>query len=275
MIVMVNMSDLAAVGAEPLGILISQVLPNDISSNSLNRLQQGIHDACETCHTYVLGGDTNISDRMFMTGCAAGLVVEPMCRIGCQPGDVLYATNRLGKGNAFAFAQLCGHVDISIEYKPVARLQEGQLLRRLRAVCMDSSDGVLATLDQIMRLNQVGFEICESWQELLDDSVVQLQQMTGLPAWLFLAGHHGELELLFTLPQCHEKELFAIAQEINWMPLRLGKVLERPGVYLPCNDRHVLLDTARIRNLAYACDRDVHRYIEELQQLNIDLIMGE
>jgi thiamine-monophosphate kinase len=46
MSVMVNMSDLAAVGAFPIGIVISQIIPKDISNDFLEKLQTGINDAC-------------------------------------------------------------------------------------------------------------------------------------------------------------------------------------------------------------------------------------
>lgn len=74
MSVMVNMSDLAAVGASPLGIVISQILPKDISDDFLSKLQKGINDACIKCGTFVLGGDTNFGDELIISGCAIGTV---------------------------------------------------------------------------------------------------------------------------------------------------------------------------------------------------------
>jgi len=59
MIVTVNISDLAAVGATPIGILISEIIPNDFSDEKLQLMQKGISDACQEYNTFVLGGDTN------------------------------------------------------------------------------------------------------------------------------------------------------------------------------------------------------------------------
>ena len=63
MSVIVNMSDLAAVGASPIGIVISQILSKDFSDDFLLKLQNGINDACKKCGTFVLGGDTNFGDE--------------------------------------------------------------------------------------------------------------------------------------------------------------------------------------------------------------------
>ena len=55
MIVTVNMSDLAAVGASPLGILISEIIPKNFSDEKVTELQRGISDACKAYNTFVLG----------------------------------------------------------------------------------------------------------------------------------------------------------------------------------------------------------------------------
>lgn len=87
MTVMVNMSDLAAVGAQPLGILVSEILPGDFPKHSLALLQQGIQDACNACGTFVLGGDTNYGEQVILTGCALGTIngQRYLSRIGCKP----------------------------------------------------------------------------------------------------------------------------------------------------------------------------------------------
>lgn len=134
MTVMVNASDLAAVGAEPFGILLNETLPRDAGGDFTASLQNGIHDACSVCSIHVLGGDTNFSSRLQMGGCALGFVSDglPMTRLGCKPGDHLFASNRLGLGNGYALIQIGAgstHREVSFQYQPQARLREGQLLR--------------------------------------------------------------------------------------------------------------------------------------------------
>lgn len=71
---MVNFSDLAAVGARPLGILLSEILPSKYSANDRERLQAGINDASKKCGAFVLGGDTNTGDELIITGTAIGIL---------------------------------------------------------------------------------------------------------------------------------------------------------------------------------------------------------
>ena len=108
MTVMVNASDLAAVGAEPLGLLLNQTLTLDLDDDYLDRLQSGIHEACKACRLHVLGGDVNFSSRPQMSATALGLIRDgrPLTRVGCRPGDRLFASAQLGLGSAFALQAL-------------------------------------------------------------------------------------------------------------------------------------------------------------------------
>ena len=74
MIVTVNMSDLAAVGATPIGILISEIIPKTFSEEKIKELQRGISDACNKYNTFVLGGDTNEGEKLILTGTAIGII---------------------------------------------------------------------------------------------------------------------------------------------------------------------------------------------------------
>ncbi len=74
MTVVANLSDLAAVGAEPLGILLQQSLPKDASSEFVEELQSGIAEACHKFGTFVLGGDTNTASSRQSGAVALGMI---------------------------------------------------------------------------------------------------------------------------------------------------------------------------------------------------------
>jgi thiamine-monophosphate kinase len=276
MIVMVNMSDLAAVGAQPLGILISEILPPTYSDEALSLLQKGIGDACSACGTFVLGGDTNSGERLQMTGCAVGTVPcdDYFTRLGCKPGDLLFASGPLGQGNAYAIQKLLSSGPTSIQYMPSARLREGKLLRGLANACMDTSDGTLATLDQLMRLNSVGFEVELEPALILDPLSLAAAEDAGLPPWLLLAGQHGEFELLFTVPPERENELHVRSTRIDWTPVRLGKVTENRNITLPLYGTNCELDTAFLRNLSTKAGIDVAMYVRELVNYDVKIRKG-
>ncbi len=279
MAVMVNMSDLAAVGASPVGILVSEVLPPDYPHDSLRRLQQGIADACAACSTFVLGGDTNSGDDLLLTGCAIGTLESgnPITRVGAREGDILYATGMVGAGNGFALGQylkMRQHSIPSYMFQPSARLVEGQTIAGIASSCMDTSDGVLATLDQLMRINHAGFELDRGYESLIHPDARLIAEEAGIPSWLLLAGHHGEFELLFTVPPAKEQLLKSMASEAGWRPLCLGRVIAEERINLHLYGRPTDLDTCTIRNLAASCANDIEQYIQELCSIDNQLKKG-
>ena len=191
---------------------------------TLADLQRGLSDACSACSTYILGGDTNFGQSLILTGCAVGMFPggRYLSRAGCREGDILYATGLLGAGNAFAASLLLANA--RSEFRPTARCKEGQALCGLATSCMDTSDGVLATLDQLMRVNNIGFELNGEWPEVLTPRAREISCNYGFPPWFMLAGHHGEFELLFTVPQEREDELMSRATEIAWEDSGAGRM---------------------------------------------------
>jgi thiamine-monophosphate kinase len=266
MTVTVNASDLAAVGAAPLGLLVSETLPPTMTADEVRALQQGLAEACRAHGLPLLGGDTNAGSRLHMGATAVGLAPggTSLTRVGCRPGDTLYASGPLGSGTAFALLQLTAKTDgdaiDTLCFQPVARLAEGQAIRTLASACMDTSDGAVTTLDELMRLNATGIRVDLAVEDYLDQAALQVARAAGIPAWMLLAGPHGEFELIFTIPPEHEVELEAVARSMNWRPLRLGSVVAAPGLELPLDGVSRTLDTTRIRNLYSESGGDLAAY---------------
>lgn len=272
MTVIASASDLAAVGAEPVGLLLNETLTGRDRSDFLSGLQAGLRDACSACGLPLLGGDTNFSSRLQLSASALGIVPDgrPLTRLGCRPGDYIFSTGPFGSGSAYAFVRLSAGrpaADVPFNYRPQPRLREGQLLRRFASCCTDTSDGLLAALDQLARLNDVGFVLETGLETLVDDQAYRLTQAAGIPAWLALAGPHGEFELVFTLPETQVDALLAAASAQGWTPLRLGRVVQGRDVSLSQAGTLEALDTGRIRNLFEECGGDPRRYFDGLLQI--------
>jgi thiamine-monophosphate kinase len=277
MTVIVNASDLAAVGADTIGLLLNQTLPRNAGEAFLERLQRGVGDACAACGLHVLGGDTNSSAWLHMEATAIGTVPpgEALTRSGCRAGDHLYASAPLGLGSAFAFDVLtCSHESragdrraASVPFLPIARLMEGRLLRRYASCCMDTSDGAIATLDELMRRSEVGFKIDVPAREILHPAAARVSVEAGLPPWMLLAGPHGEFELLFAVPARVVPAFRRAAAARGWEPLSLGRARSLPGLELSAEDGCIALDTAAVRNLARDADADVDSYVAGLLSL--------
>lgn len=260
-----SLSDLAAVGADPLGLTLSVTLPGE-AEDFQRRLARGIAGACDAAGTHVLGGDTNIGAHCSVTGTAVGLLPagEALTRIGCRPGDWLFSSGPLGAGAALAAGKLLGGTWPEEAYRPTPRLCEGRALRGVASAVMDTSDGLVATLDQLARLNDVALCVDGPLERLLSLRVEAARRAMSLPAFPFLAGHHGEFELVFTVSAQRVDQLERRAATLGWTPLRLGVVEPGLGVQMCGAD----IDGARVRNLLERCDGDLRRYVAALCELS-------
>ena len=266
MMVTVNISDLAAVGATPIGILLNQTFTKMTSSEFINEIQRGINEACNTYGTYVLGGDTNYSSRMQMSATAIGILKneKPIMRSGCSSGDSIYASGKLGNGNAFAFTKLSGG---NSQFKPQAKVDVAKILLKYAACCMDTSDGFLATVDQLMRVNNLGFSISSSAEDYLADEAKSVCSFQKIPNWFMLAGPHGEYELVFTIPLDKEMEFMDEAEAMNWFPVKLGEVTTEREIKFLYENQLVTVDTASIRNLFSESGCSLSFYVNELLKI--------
>jgi thiamine-monophosphate kinase len=272
MAVMVNMSDLAAVGATPVGVLISEIFPENIDDSFRSNLHKGINEACRKCGTYVIGGDTNTGKQLIISATAIGITKNKKfnTRIGCKSGDVIYTTGKLGIGNAYALTQRT-ETENHIKYKPVAKLKAGKAIWGIASCCIDTSDGAIAAMDQIMRLNDVGIILDPDWCMKLDTHSKSIIHESGLPLWFLLAGQHGEFELIFTVPAEKESFLEKISSQHSLHFLRIGKIQSKEGFYLNINNKLVQLPTDKIRNIASPKNFNLNSYLKSLLEIDSSL----
>lgn len=263
-----TLSDLAAVGADVLGVLLCATLPLAGREDVQTAIAAGVRETLDPAGVFVLGGDTNDGDRLALAVCAAGLVPRDrlITRLGARAGDVVFASGPLGAGGALGAAVMMGLGGVGEEqYRPVTRLREGRALRDVASCCMDTSDGFLATIDQLARINEVGFRITAPPATLLHPLAAQLSAASRLPAFPFLASYHGEFELVFTVPQERIGTLERRAEHIGWQPLRVGVVESQPGIRFG----DVEIDAAALRNAFELSGGDVGRYVETLLGVNV------
>ena len=271
--VMASMSDLAAVGADPVGMVLSVSVEATRDKAFTDRVALGVEDACRTLSVFILGGDTNVTPTISLTGCAFGRVSREkvMTRCGCKPGDALFVTGGIGVGNALGLVRLRNDPDALFSeslYRPRARIREAQTIRNYATCCMDTSDGLLTTLDQLMRLNGFGCAIDCDWSTILAPEVLEFCNRTGTPHWFMTAGPHGEFELVFTVPKERVKPFRAEVQVEGINALQLGRVQESPDISLILpSERVVGVDVAPLRNLLYEVDGDLKRFLHEFEAL--------
>jgi thiamine-monophosphate kinase len=138
----VNLSDLAALGAEANGLLVALGAPAEAEMEQVVELYEGLNDA----GVPVLGGDTARTPSWFLSVTAFGKSERVPGRAGARPGDVLVVTGSLG-GSAAGRYVLENELDgfdglIDVHRRPPLRLEEGKALARVANAMVDLSDGI-------------------------------------------------------------------------------------------------------------------------------------
>ena len=270
MAVTVCMSDLAAVGADPFGVLLSLQLPKSYDDKWMKEFQRGVNKACRIYKIHVLGGDTNFSRNVSINSTGAGIIsnTQPLYRKGMMPGDLLYSTGTLGLGNAYAY-DIFFEPETEIEYAPLARLMESKTIREFATACMDTSDGLFPALSVLTAINHVGVYFTTPLQDILHPEALMTKEESDLPSWIMLAGPHGEYELVFTIPS-ENKILFEDACNADgWQPLLLGKITKEAGLSFLTDDLQVQCHPAVIANIFSRSEDHIPTYFELLMNQHL------
>ena len=162
----VSISDIAAMGARPLGMLVAMGLPRSTAVGELEDLALGFRTACNKLDFDIWGGDLKEAQAPYVTGTAFGVVdrgraLRRAC--GVKPGWKVGVTGFVGRA-AFgaAMASRGDAVGYELAYMIEPRVPEGRAAARLtgKVACIDSSDGLAASLHHLSRANGgVGFEV--------------------------------------------------------------------------------------------------------------------
>jgi thiamine-monophosphate kinase len=135
----VNLSDLAASGAEPEALLVTLAAPGSTATADVIAFYEGIAEA----GVRVAGGDTTSADAVVISVTAFGRSERVPGRAGARPGDLLVVTGPLGAaGAAFRAGRYV---------RPPLRIAEGRLLARTAHALMDVSDGLAVDAAHIAR----------------------------------------------------------------------------------------------------------------------------
>ena len=159
-LVATNMSDLAAKGAEPLGVLLGYTLGQDDA-----RFLAGLEEALAHYGAPLLGGDTVSGKGVQALGLTAigRATHRPVpSRGGARAGDLLYLTGPVGAAMMGFEGLRSGQGDSLAYRRPAALLREGQALAPVVSAMMDVSDGVLLDAARMARASGATFEIASA-----------------------------------------------------------------------------------------------------------------
>lgn len=156
--VAVNLSDLAAMGARPIGILFSVGLPKHLEFTYLKRLLRGIDSAAKRYGCQLIGGDLNKSNSVILGGVAIGVCEgKVLTRSGAKRGDLIGISGFVGAASGGLKIMKSGELRkrfprlVRTQFKPVARVKEGMVLGKTPGItaAIDISDGLARNLWQL------------------------------------------------------------------------------------------------------------------------------
>ncbi|WP_158970592.1 thiamine-phosphate kinase [Paraglaciecola sp. L3A3] len=166
----VNLSDLAAMGAEPAWLSLSLSVPH-ADELWLKDFSTGLQELVDYYSIQLIGGDT-VQGPLAITITAQGFVPfeQAITRSGAKPGDLVYVTGTLGDaglGLAIAKNQQEKVTDSAITAEnrdfllkrlnyPTPRLLTGTMLRRIANSCIDLSDGLISDIKHILTMSHCG-----------------------------------------------------------------------------------------------------------------------
>lgn len=194
------LSDLAAMAAHPIGVLVAIVVPTAWRTR-LGELADGIGEAVDVAPTNIRGGNLSAGEEMSITTTVLGHAFAPLARSGARPGDFVYVTGRLG-GAGTGLAQLLAGDragTFRARYaRPIPRLAEARWLADHGASsAIDVSDGLVGDLQHLAAASAVGVELVAEQVPRPPDVDIELALRSG-----------EEYELIVTTPREFDRAEF-------------------------------------------------------------------
>jgi thiamine-monophosphate kinase len=255
----VNLSDLAAMGAEPRAALLSLLLPASLEVEAIDRIMDGLLRLAARHRVTLVGGNITRTPGPLALDVTAIGSVRPrrvLTRAGARPGDEVYVTGTLG--DAAVGLRRCrmeaglpplheasanthsvdqgGPYDRCVEryLRPEPRVRAGLLLGRNRAAssCMDLSDGLADGLRQVAAASDAGITLDTTAIPVSDGSRQWHQRAGGNPIETAMSAG-DDYELLFTVRPAHRSRFRGVLAQMGDLPItRIGVVTKRREVLL-------------------------------------------
>lgn len=236
----VNLSDLAACGAQPSAFVLALSLPR-VDEAFLEGFARGLWALADAHDIDLVGGDTtagplNVCITVFGTVPAG----QALLRSGARDGDALWVSHpvRGGLGDARLALEvfrggvsLAGDALTAVRARlecPEPRVALGQALRGVATSAIDLSDGLVGDLGHVLARSGVGATV---HVDALPRSAVLAAQPRALQHECVLAGG-DDYELLFTAPPAHESAVRDAAAQAAVAVTRIGTIEAAPGLRL-------------------------------------------
>lgn len=228
----VNLSDLAAMGAEPAWFMLNLAMPQ-ADADWLERFCRGMFDLARDFNIQLVGGDTSRGPLTIAIE-AHGFVPpeRALRRSGAKTGDRIYLTGALGDA-ALALRHRLGEIHLAerdflaVSHRldrPTPRVREGVMLRDLAHGAIDVSDGLIADLGHILEMSGVGARVQLDKIPLSAVYRAHLDQI----GWDAALANGDDYELCFTVPEKNVAALEKLQPASGFHPI--GVIEMEPGL---------------------------------------------
>lgn len=218
-----SLSDLAAMAARPIGVLIALTLP-EVDRSEARELATGIREGAAASMCPIVGGDLSTGKDLSLTITALGAVARPVTRAGAKVGDRVYVTGLLGGPAAAVRAWKAGKQpterDRARFAHPIPRIEPAMgLAARGATSAIDISDGLAADLAHVAAASKVRIEVDA-------DRIPHFDDVSPLEA----ASAGEEYEIVVTAPSIDVRNF---TEEFGLELTEIGRVVAGPvGVEL-------------------------------------------
>ena len=230
----VNLSDLAACGAEPLAFTLALALPRGDDDFAAG-LARGLFALADAHGAELVGGDTTAGPlNLCLTVFGQVPPGQALLRSGARAGDELWVSGTLGdarlalevfRGQLVLAGEAFEQVRRAMEL-PQPRVALGLALRGLASSAIDLSDGLVGDLGHVLRRSGVGAQV---QLDALPRSAVLAAQSAALQQLCLLAGG-DDYELLFTAPSAHRAAVLAAGRHAGVAVTRCGLITVGGGL---------------------------------------------
>ena len=230
----VNLSDLAAMGARPIGFTLAIALPT-VDNAWLEAFSKGLFAMAKEYSCPLIGGDTTAGPlTISITAFGAAPKGEAIRRSGAKPGDDIWVSGTVGDAR-LALAALRHEITLSAEdlqqiehrmHNPTPRIELGMQLRNTASAALDVSDGLLGDLHHILKQSQIDAEIHLDKlpkSDTLQKQDVQIQNQ-------FAACGGDDYEICFTAPASQRENIQSISKSIGLPLTMIGKTVPKKDV---------------------------------------------
>ncbi len=238
----INLSDIAAMGAQPLAALVSLGLPPDLPVGAVEQIYAGLQEAFGRHDAHIAGGNISRASELLIDISLLGIVphTQALRRSDARAGDLVFTTGRPGRAAAALAAR---RASVAVEADLLARLREAYVAPHARidvgrylienhthAAAIDQSDGLVGDLSHICEESGVAIELTGALLPI-DEDLIALGAALGAEPLGWVLGASDDYEILCTVPPPMADRVLAIPAILDVPVTLIGEVVAgAPGV---------------------------------------------